>query len=112
MPYGVAYLKGGPCDGTLRSLTQAEIDSGKLVCKGWQYDYSIVAGLTKGDETWVAIGPVALLNPGAKAAHLHSGWKDLRHSFNHDMPVSLANAHRSLAAGLRTVKRARKVRLK
>lgn len=46
-----------------------------------------------------------------KAAHLHKGWADIRRSVNNKMPAALRNSQRSLHAGLRTVARARKVRL-
>jgi len=45
------------------------------------------------------------------AAHLHKGWAHLQHTFNRGMPKSLKHGHRAVEAGLRSIHRARKVRL-
>ena len=48
---------------------------------------------------------------GGKAARAHSGWNDLRHSVNHNMPKALRTSERHTHAALRALSKARKVRL-
>ena len=49
--------------------------------------------------------------PGIKAARLHRGYSDLQRSVNKHLPDALHSSRRSLNAGLRSLARARKVRL-
>jgi hypothetical protein len=56
-----------------------------------------------------AINPGTLPQP--KAAKLHKGYADVQHSVNHNMPAALRRSHHSLEAGLRSLNRARKVKL-
>ena len=46
-----------------------------------------------------------------KAAKLHAGYADVRRSVNHNMPTALNNSRSYMKAGLRSVRRARKVRI-
>jgi len=46
-----------------------------------------------------------------KAPQVHTGWRDLQHSFNSHMRQELDQAHRTTNAALRTLQKARKVRL-
>lgn len=48
---------------------------------------------------------------GGKAAHAHSGWTDLRHAINHNMPQALRRSEQHTAAALRSLSKSRKVRL-
>lgn len=48
---------------------------------------------------------------GGGTPHTHKGWEDLRHSFNHNMPRSLNQSERNIAAALRSLSRSRKVRI-
>lgn len=48
---------------------------------------------------------------GPNAPRAHKGWRSMRQSFNHKMPASLHASQRSGRAALRTLQRARKVRL-
>ena len=48
---------------------------------------------------------------GGKQTGAHSGWNDLRHSINHNLPRALAASERNTRIALRAVSRARKVRL-
>lgn len=49
--------------------------------------------------------------PGGEPTHFHQGWEDLRRSINHGIPSALGSSERSVAAALRSLQRARKVRL-
>jgi len=48
---------------------------------------------------------------GIKAPKLHGGWADLRHSFNHVMPASIQASEKQTNAALRTLQKARRVKL-
>lgn len=48
---------------------------------------------------------------GGKGAKAHSGWADLRHSVNHNMPQALKHSKQHTDAALRSLSRARKVKL-
>lgn len=48
---------------------------------------------------------------GGKAPHAHTGWTDLRHSVNHNMPKALRSSEEHTRAALRALSKARKVRL-
>lgn len=111
MALGVVYLKDGPCDGRTHTLTNAEAKANQVVCKGWLYQFSPAAGLHDGDEIFIATGPYVAPGKIGKAAHAHGGWNDLRRAFNHTMPASLRSVKRANRAALRSVARARKVRL-
>lgn len=52
------------------------------------------------------LGTVSTAAPKA-----HNGWADLRHSVNHNMPAALRASQRNTRAALRSLSRARKVRL-
>ena len=49
--------------------------------------------------------------PGAKTPQAHSGWAALRVSLNEHMPAQLNASQKTTAAALRTLQKARKVRL-
>ena len=46
---------------------------------------------------------------GLKAPQAHKGWADLQHTFNSKMLPALHQSHKTVAAGLQTLGRARKV---
>lgn len=48
---------------------------------------------------------------GGKAARAHSGWNDLRRTVNHRLPTALRTSQQNTTAALRSLSRARKVRL-
>lgn len=58
-------------------------------------------------KTMAAGGPI----PQVKAARLHKGYADLQRSVNHRFPQALRRSQHSVNAGLRSIARARKVRL-
>lgn len=47
---------------------------------------------------------------GSKSVRAHSGWADLRHSINHNMPRALNKSNRNVRAALRSLSHGRKVR--
>ncbi len=109
----VVYLEGGPCAKKLHTLKPGETDSGATQCKGGVYLVSNPARHRRGHLVFVfsqkqtdADNP-----PKLSAAKLHKGYADVQHSVNHNMPAALKRSHRSLSAGLRSVHRARKVKL-
>ena len=108
-----AYLEGGPCDGK----TQVVAVTGKaplfVTCSDGFYNITKPHRYHNGDlvYTYAGIAPVPPPAGSVKAARLHKGYADLQHSVNVNMPTALTSAHRNLAAGLRSVHRARKVRI-
>lgn len=48
---------------------------------------------------------------GGKAGAAHSGWTDLRHTVNHNMPKALKTSQHNVHAALRALSKGRKVRL-
>jgi hypothetical protein len=48
---------------------------------------------------------------GGKGSRAHGGWNDLRRSVNHNMPKALRTSEQHTRAALRSLSRARKVRL-
>ena len=61
--------------------------------------------------TWLEQQATAAgLGPGS-ATGFHKGWHDLRRSVNSHFPAALKDANKSNAAALRSLRRARKVRL-
>lgn len=113
MAAGIAYLSGGPCDGRTHKVTPAEGDTGYIVCKGGRYNVTNPAKYRRGNLVFAYAGkyePPGQAQP-IKAAHLHKGYADLQRSVNRNLPSSLHTSRRYLAAGLRSVARARKVPL-
>ena len=106
------YLQGGPCDG---KTTDANAIVGGLTayipCGGGYY---IDSGNTRPDGTpiWKYYGKSAPQPPGgATSARAHGGWHDVRVSVNKHMPAALRSSHHNTQAALRSLSRARKVRL-
>ncbi len=109
----VVYLEGGPCARKLHTLKPGETDSGATQCKGGIYLVSKPARHRRGHLVFVFSKEQtdASKPPKLKAAQLHKGYADIQHSVNRNLPHALRRSHHSLAAGLRSVHRARKVRL-
>lgn len=110
---GTAYLEGGPCDGKTVKMTDAEYEFGFIACKG--IEYQIVEPEKKHDgavifkSTGESTGqpPPQTLN----SPHALSGWKAIQKSINKELPTTLHLARKVNAATLRTINRARKVKL-
>jgi hypothetical protein len=111
-PTGYAYLEGGPCDKTRVKLNTAEEDSGTVDCKGGVYHFGSYGQRPNGDIIAKYAGKITTTTTNVKAARAHKGWSDLRRSMNSTQPTELSSARRCLGAGLRTVARARKVKLR
>ena len=104
------YLKGGPCNGKTRTLTPAEADTGELVCKSSLYKNPETGAHHNGAIVFDYAGVAPGQGATVKAAHAHSGWRDVRHSVNHNMPGALRRSEKHMAAALRSLSHARKVR--
>lgn len=111
MATGDVYFKGGPCDGTTRQLTLAEADAMQATCKGGLYTNPGTGARHNGAIIFDYAGKAPQPSTGIKAPQAHSGWASIQKSVNKRMPNSLRSADRSLEAALRSLNRARKVRL-
>lgn len=114
MATGYAYLQGGKCDGKRHKITSGEKTYGSIECKGGLYLITTPPKLHKGDRIFKYIGKA--INPGTSgsisAPHALKGWQALRKSINRGMPDTLSHSQRLSRATLRTLHRARKVKLK
>jgi hypothetical protein len=106
-----AYLKGGPCDGKTVDLTPAESDSASIYCKGAWYRNPGTGKRHNGALIFEFAGKPPGPGGPIKAPKAHGGWSDVRKSVNHRMPKSLRHSQRKTRAALRSLQRARRVRL-
>ena len=106
-----AYLEGGPCAGTLHTITPAEGDTGTIICKQHVYKVVSPSQLHNGHPVFKDSGKVPAPPPPTvlKAPHALGGWKQLRKSINHGMPAALDHSQHVNAASLRSLHRAGKV---
>ena len=106
------YLRGGPCNGTKRKLTPAENQSKKLTCGGATYVNPETGAQHNGFYIWQYQQQQQQTGgQGFKATQALHGWKALRKAVNRKMPEALDYSQHVTAAALRTLHRARKVRL-
>jgi hypothetical protein len=106
-----AYLQGGPCDGKIVELTAAETDSASVYCKGAWYRNPGTGKRRDGALIFVFAGKPPGPGGPIKAPKAHGGWTDVRKSVNRHMPAGLRRSQRKTRAALRTLSRARRVRL-
>jgi hypothetical protein len=109
----IAYLQGGPCDGTTRTVTAAELDANLLLCKGGNYANIPPHDHHDGHPVWIYIGrnPTDKPPPKLKATQALGGWAALRKSINRGMPAALTYSQHVTSKSLHTLARARKVRI-
>lgn len=109
------YLKGGPCDG--KTVSADEIVGGLVAyikCGGGYYIVDDGATHAGADGVFKYAGK---RQPGPPAGsdrippHLHHGWNQLRRSFNVHMVRDLDEATRITRKSLRSLSRARRVRI-
>ena len=107
------YLNGGPCDGSTRTLTQQQFNSGSLTCKGTTYLYNPDQVIAGHRYIFDAV-PVQSGGTGGSststAPQAHQGWNRLRQSINRNLPAALASVNRNQQAALRELGHRRKVR--
>ena len=115
MATGRVYLSGGPCDGKTKPSTDIK---GSLVayvaCGGGYYTVSPTGKRHKGDLIFNYAGttnPDAPTGPGVNAPQALKGWKAIRKGWNTTLPHSISYMQRNNKAALRSLSRARKVRL-
>jgi hypothetical protein len=106
-----AYLSGGPCDGQTVDLSPAEADSASIYCKGAWYRNPGTGKRRNGALIFNFAGKVPTAAGPLKAAKAHHGWSDVRKSVNQHMPHALSASQRNARAALRTLNRARRVRV-
>ena len=113
MPAGITQylLKGGPCDGKTGDITSDVATSGQLICGNHVYKVTSPVQVENGREVFKDHGPVPAPPPPPKSAKAHGGWHDVRVSINQHMPKALRTSHHNTQAALRSLSRARKVRL-
>lgn len=109
MPPNVAYLQGGPCNGTTRTGFDEVNPPPSFTCKGNEYDYQPGHARPNGDLIYLYQGPVGGGGSGVKAARAHGGWGSLRTSLNKHMPAGIKSAERNTSAALRELRRASRV---
>lgn len=105
------YLQGGPCNGATRKVPAGEVSSFPIICKGAEYLYDHGKKRPNGDFIFLYGGPTAGAGGGITASRAHHGWADVRHSLNHVMPGALRASETRTRAALRSLSRARKVKL-
>lgn len=106
-----AYLKGGPCDGKTVDLTPAEADSASIYCQDAWYRNPGTGKRHDGALIFDFAGKAPTTGGPIKAAKAHHGWGDVRKSVNKHMPHALSRSQRNSRAALRTLHRARRVRI-
>lgn len=106
-----AYLQGGPCDGKTVELSIAEVDSMSVICKGAWYRNPGTGKRHDGALIFKFAGKPPGPGGPIKAPKAHGGWGSIRKSVNRHMPGSLRRSQRKTRAALRTLHRARRVRL-
>ena len=107
-------LRGGPCNGQAKTISQAEWDAGETTCQGAVYIWN---GVTPpAGQRFVFTYRPGAPPPGsgggagtATAPQAHTGWNDLRRTFNHDLPAALRTIRRNQDAALRELGRKRRV---
>lgn len=115
MASGDIYLQGGPCDG--KTVSGNQIVGGLVAyikCGGGYYVVDDGVTRPNGDLVFKYSGKTQPGPPGGgsvKAPRAHKGWNALRHTFNAEMPKAIRSSQHSTAAALRTLQKARKVRL-
>lgn len=102
-------LVGGPCDQQVKKLSPDAFALGETSCGGETYIYD---GITRptGSLPHFVYRPGSP-SPDVKAPKAHKGWQSMRTTFNSKMPAALHSSHRTTAAALRSLAKARKVRL-
>lgn len=108
------YLNGGPCDGTTRTLTQHQFDSGSLTCKGTTYIYN-PDQVIKGHRYIFDAVPVQSGGGGGGSSsstgpQAYSGWTALRRSLNRDLTSAVRQIRRNQSAAWRELAHRRTVR--
>jgi hypothetical protein len=114
VPADTAYLEGGPCAGKTRKITAAESDSGTIICQGETYSNADGAHRPNGDIIFKYAPALAGGSGGTqtlKAPQALKGWKSIRKAWNQTLPTALQYSTRGNKAALRSLRRARKVRL-
>lgn len=97
------HLVNGPCDGTTRTVTQATLDRGSLVCDGTVYvNSNASAGLTGGQIVFVP-STDAFVTAGERSSQTHAtqAWSRLMRVLAHTGPAQ----HRRLVAATARMRR-------
>lgn len=109
------YLQGGPCDG--RTVSADRIVGGLVAyieCGGGYYVLADGVTRANGDIVFKWSGKTQPGPPGGSGGgtpHTHAGWNSIRKSVNKHLPRDLRASHRMTSAALRSLSRARRVRL-
>lgn len=104
-------LKGGPCDGKTGLLTPEIETTGQLTCQNHIYKITYPVQNDGGREVFKDAGAVPKPKPKTQPTQSLQGWKAIRKSVNVTMRHSLQSSRRSSSSALRSLSRARKVRL-
>lgn len=96
-------LLNGPCDGTTRTITQATLNRGSIVCQGTVYVNSKASpGLTGGEIVFVpATDAFVTAGQRASQAHATQAWSRWMHILGHTGPQQ----HRRLVAATARMRR-------
>jgi hypothetical protein len=109
------YLQGGPCNG--RTVSADRIVGGLVAyikCDGGYYVVDPGKHRPNGNLIFKYSGtsaPKPPSGPNPNAPQALKGWKAIRKAVNRGMPSALTYSQRHTSAALRTLHRARKVRL-
>lgn len=109
----LVYLNGGPCNGTNKTLTDAEYATQETTCKGTVYRYDPQAGV--GFELPVFSSADAYGQRGGGPATIHDpqtlgGWNAIRRSVNKHLPSTLRESQAAGQRARRSLAKARRVR--
>jgi hypothetical protein len=108
-------LVGGPCDGQTKTLNDTEWNAGETTCQGAVYVFDGVNRQPQHLDHFTyrpgAPKPPPPEGGGLSAPRAHHGWSDLQRTMNRKWPKALNASERLTRAALRSVSKARKVRL-
>ena len=109
-----AYLQGGPCAGRTVTITPDEADSQTILCGGHTYHHTPGDNRKNGDLIFADQGVTSGGGSGSQtvnAPRALKGWKAVRKAWNRKLPATINYATHGNDAALRSLHKARKVRL-
>ena len=111
MPTQTYYLKGGPAGGQTGTLPPNQPAPAEIDRDGAKYTESSPIQRHNGALVYDYAGMLPVSGGGGGTPHAHHGWAQIQRSVNHNLPHALNTSQRNTQAALRTLAKARRVRL-
>lgn len=112
MALEIVQLDGGPSDGETIGYNVPPPLPAKIDYSGSVYDNAHkTAQDSAGDTVHVFSYNAVASGEGLSSPRTHHGWHDVRRSLNHNWPAALNDSERQIRAALRSLGRARNVKL-